>query len=254
MSKKIELELCSASKDEGIGSIYERIMVKRFLEKVKAKYKIGSILEYKGIQITKGYDNYIFTDKVPKIDALSEKYKVEWPFERKIRFVESEKGLAKSYDLVWNFATLQASPEVLPEMTRLTDKYLLIFVPNVWNWGTPFHIAYHLIFRDRCEHAERGKFSLKTRSGLKKAVRKAGFKILETDYIDMPWIPDIGFSIRELKTRLGMKVPQRQKIDTKPEDTLAKIESMKIFEGKKWLGILKPIVSHHQYVLAEKKR
>lgn len=254
MTKKIELELCNASKDEGIGSIYERIMVKRYLEKLKDKVDLDSILEFKGIQITKGFDNYIFTEKTKRIDTYLAGNKAPvWPFERKINFANSERDLLPKYDLVWNFATLQVEPDVIDKMKKYSSKYVLVFVPNFWNWGTPFHIVYHWLTFSRCIHAERGKFSLKTRSGVKRYLRKNGLKVIESDYIDMPWIPDIGFSIRELKGKLGIKVPPKEKMDVNPQDILNKIESMKIFEGKRWLGLLKPIVSHHQYILAEVK-
>lgn len=255
MLKDLEKEIIAASQNEGVGSIYERIILKRFFESLQKKYNFKSVLEYRGTKITKGIDNLTFLrlgKRVAIVDAKISEIEKSWQFAQKPTFLLPIK--AQKSDLVWNFAVVQMHPEVISEMIKHSKKYLLIFVPNILNWGTPFHLLYHLIFRTKCRHAEKGSLSLRTLWGLKHFLKKNKVRIIKTGLIDMPILPDIGFSISELKKTLGFKM----NVQTKT----AKANSQKLFSKFKILGwvenllipaVLKLPFAHHLYILGEVK-
>lgn len=255
--REIEEWICDNTQEEGFGSVYERISLGRFLNRIKKEFKFKTVLEY-GTPFSKGYDNMVFiknkcdvTIANPKIEKIEK----SWP--SKIKPIFTEMGVEelknKKYDLVWNFALMNTNPEVIEKMKEKTNKYVLFFTPNIWNYGTPFHIVYHLISRTKCTHAERGSVKLRQLSGLKKFAKKNGLKVLETGYIDMPPWPDTAFGIREFKENVfKMKLPPQQKKDYLPgKQVLNKINSTMFVENS-GLGPIRYLFAHHQYVLAEK--
>ncbi|MFH1825344.1 MAG: hypothetical protein ABH873_09030 [Candidatus Firestonebacteria bacterium] len=244
----MEKKIIEVTWNEGIGSVYERIMLHRFFKSINDEYKFEEVMEF-GCPITKGYDNVAFMplSKVTLTDDNLEKIKEKWKFNDNPEFVGKEN--LKQYDLVWNFASLQLDPSGLKDMLKYSKKYLLAFVPNVLNCGSPFHFGYHLITRQECRHAERGSLSLRTKRGIMKLFRKNNIKILKCGYIDMPPIPDIGFSRRELKQWLGIKVEQgvnQEKVD------YGIVEKLGSLEKKNFPEFIKAVISHHIYILGEK--
>lgn len=258
-SKKVQLReieewICSNTQDEGFGGVYERISLGRFLNKLSNNLPIKSVLEY-GIPFSKGYDNMIFIKNninVTIVDPEIKKIKEEWPFDIKPKFESMD--LKGKFDLVWNFALLNTNPEVISKMIDMSNRYVLFFTPNILNYGTPFHIFYHLISETKCKHAERGSVKLRTLNGLKSFARKNNLRVLETGYVDMPPWPDTAFGIREVKENiLKMKLPPPQKVDLLPgKEFLNKVNKSMFIENSR-LGPIRYFFAHHQYVLAEKK-
>ncbi|MEW6088093.1 MAG: hypothetical protein AB1498_07290 [bacterium] len=251
MKNDIENFLCSLIEEEGIGSIYERFMLKAFFEKLGTRYPFKNVLEY-GCKITKGYDNLSFmNDKTVTVaDANIDLVKERWKFPSRPEF--SGLDIAQKYDLVWNFALIQQHPQMLSKMKDLSRKFIMIFTPNIYNCGTPFHWSYHFITRTPCNHAEQGSKTLRTLNGLKKLLLQNGLKIVEYGYIDMPPIPDIGFSRAELRRYLGWEKKEKE-IKDKPsaEAILGQINKMMIFEKMNLSLCLQSIVAHHNYIIAE---
>jgi hypothetical protein len=245
----IEREIFRNIQNEGIGSVYERIILKRFFERLSSKYSFDSVLEY-GCKITKGYDNLVFMKraKVTLFDSDIETISKNWCFKLKPEF--SSGNLHKKYDLVWNFAILQQEPRIITIMKNLSRRYILIIVPNILNYGTPIHLAYHFFTRTECKHAERGNLKLRTRLGLKRFTEKNGIKILECDYIDMPPIPDIGFSIKELLEFLGCNTKNERSLQNIDAIT-QKIEKMMVFENKNLPSIIRAFFGHHIFLFGE---
>lgn len=235
IANKLEEEIVLASRSEGIGSIYERIILKRFFEKLVKKYSFDSVLEYGGIKITKGIDNKIFK-------ALG----------KDVKIADGDKKVFGKYDLVWNFAVLQKDPEFIEKMILHSGKYVMIFVPNYFNWGMPFHEAYHILIDHICKHAESGSVRLRTKRGISKLLHKSGITILESGFIDIPFLPDIGFSMRELKGKLGIKV-EAKKASAKANTckTLDKIEKLGFIERFGISNKLKFPFAHHIYIIGK---
>jgi hypothetical protein len=145
-------------------------------------------------------------------------------------------------------------PELISAMKAHSKRDILIFVPNILNPGTPIHLTYHLLTRTACRHAERGSIRTRTRAGLLRLLTDQGIQVIKSGYIDAPLIPDIGFSIRELKATTGLARPQPDGTANghPPADPAAvwrRVESLMPFEYTRALAPFKPVAGHHIYVL-----
>lgn len=253
---KLEKEICSVTHKEGLGSIYERIMLKRFFEDLARQYAFSTVLEYQGLAITKAIDNITFLKlgkEVTVADKEISQILGNWPFKEKPYFSLPQKKQSK-FELVWNFAVVQLQPEIISEMISLSNKFVLIFVPNFLNWGMPVHQLYHFLTRTDCQHAERGSIFLRTQWGIKKLASQEKIKIIKIGYIDMPPLPDIGFSIKELKNQLGVKTELKRKpTSTNSEGVLKKINQMTFIEKLPLPEIMRLPFAHHLYLFGERK-
>ena len=255
INSNLEREIIRASYKEGLGSIYERIVVKRFFEKLCRRLKFDSVLEYKGLEITKGMDNITFLLSEKKTTLINDgikKIKKDWIFNKKPIFLEKINTRQK-YDFVWNFATVQLLPGVLGEMAALSRRYVFVIVPNIFNWGTLIHLGYHFIFQKKCLHPERGNTVIRTPWGLKRVFKKNNLKILEGGYIDSPLLPDIGFSINELKKTMGLKTKKIHLDRTNIDLIINKLHLLGALEYKTLPGIIRLPFAHHLYILGERK-
>lgn len=251
----VEEEICAKTQEEGFGATYERIMLERLLKNLQKKYKFKTILEL-GCHITKGFDNLALKENGCKISVASvdiNALKEKWEkFKEKPKFV----GMASQgkYDLVWNFAMVQLKADIINQMKRNSQKYVLFFTPNILNYGTPFHVAYHLLTGTECHHAERGKVILRRKKCLERVARVYELKVLESGYVDMPWWPDTAFGIREVKENFfKMKLKPVETEFKDPKTLLKKIKRMRFIEDSKFLGPIKHLFAHHQYVFCELK-
>jgi len=250
----LETEICQVARTEGIGSIYERLMLKRFFEKLASTYHFNSVLEYQGLNITKGLDNLIFLNQGKKVtlyDKNIKSAKTNWPFTLKPQFASSSPK-EKRFDLVWNFAVIQLQPQIVDRMIALSRKFILIFTPNVFNFGLPVHQLYHLLTRTSCRHAERGSIYLRTPWGIRQFARHKGIRLITAGFIDLPLLPDIGFSLAELKTRLGLKSSPKSTSSLSPQFT-SKLKFLNTLEKLSLPPVIQFPFAHHIYLLGQVK-
>ncbi|MBI2940630.1 MAG: hypothetical protein HYY04_09355 [Chloroflexi bacterium] len=253
----LELAICAFAQDEGLGSVYERVVLRRFLARLAEELRLRSVLEY-GCAITRGYDNLAWLDRcdVTVYDPDIARIRAAWRPDRQPRLVDHVGGKTNGdvdgkHDLVWNFAQIQTRPELLAELLPSAGRYVLVFTPNILNWGTPFHLAYHALTRVECRHAERGRLALRTRAGLAAYVRSHRLRVLRTGYIDMPYLPDIGFSIRELKQVLGRGTPESEAAPQPSAAVLRKVEWLMGWERRALPDPVQAVLAHHCWVLAQ---
>ncbi|MCP4537252.1 MAG: class I SAM-dependent methyltransferase [Chloroflexi bacterium] len=97
---------------------------------------------------------------------------------------------SRHFDLVWNFNRLPfLDPTALvAEMVRLSRRYVALVVPNRRNYGFPARRLYHLRTGLPWTY---GDMAVMTPSAVHKLLRRAGLRILETRWLDVPWWPDI---------------------------------------------------------------
>ena len=252
-----ELRICAKTQHEGFGSVYERVMLNRLLSRLLAKFPVASVLEYQ-TPFVKGFDNLVFLEngcKVTVCDEQAEQFEAEWPFGEPRPRYTTRLEQEEKFDLVWNFAAFQLGTFELADMMAHTRKYVLIFTPNILNYGTPFHIAYHVLSFRKCMHAEQGSVGRRHRSGLARVARRNGLKVIESGYVDVPWWPDTAFSIREFKRyvlRMKSVNAMREAGSVKVRDAgdvLDAINGAGFMENNR---LLRPFFAHHCYVFAEK--
>jgi hypothetical protein len=255
--KAIEMMICTNFQHEGIGSLYERVVLSRFLRDLAMRYGYASVLEF-SCPITKGYDNITFLDQGVQVTLADEDIgRIEggWKFAQQPAFT----GLrsAPTADLVWNFAQIQMNEKLIDLMKPLSTKHVLVFVPNFLNIGTPAHLTYHLLTRTACRHAERGSIRIRTKGGLLRFLAEQNIEVIESGYIDAPPLPDIGFSIRELKETIGWSKPDKPNGDSKangnpttdPGTVWQRVQHMMRFENSALVAPFKPVFGHHIFAL-----
>lgn len=255
MNKQLEKKIIQATHQEGIGSQYERLVLSRFFLKLSKTHQFNSVLEYSA-GISKGLDNITFINQSKKVtiaDTNYKKLKAIWPKDYpKTNFCSLTK--APKSELVWNFAIVHLRKTVLQQMIKRSNKYILIFTPNLYNWGAPIHHFFHLITKTKCRHPERGDRRTRTLSGLKDTLTQKNLEIVETGYVDMPIWPDFAFSKMELFKGLGIKTKASNKNTNTPKASVLHTtlnKQTKLLEYN-LPGFLQPIIAHHQYVLAQK--
>jgi hypothetical protein len=248
----IEQSICQHLQHEGVGSVYERVVLSRWFRALADRNGYTSVLEYR-CPITKGYDNITFVEKnipVTVADEQIDQIRAGWKFAQRPNFSTLQD--APPADLVWNFAQLQMEPGLLEAIQHRAKKHVLIFVPNIFNPGTPIHLAYHLFTRTACKHAERGSVPIRTRAGLLKLLADHGINVIESGYVDVPPIPDIAFSIRELKETLGLSKANHHAVGgpgMDPERLWQRVQQMTHFENSLMIAPFKSFFGHHIYAL-----
>lgn len=256
-------QLLIAAQDEGIGSIYERVMLQDLLPSILSKTDAKSILEFPAT-ITKGWDNHVLLDSHDVTVAdLDGSLKKKWPFEKKPRFEKVSKD-SQRFDLVWNFALFHQHQKLFPAIDMFSKKYILLFTPNIFNWGAPIHWGFHLVTLTGCNHPENGPVNLMTANGLANYVEDKGYTVLETGYFDLPPWPDFAFSKKELgkhfpfsllwgeKEKNSAELKNKSDSDFDPVATNKVVQKSAYWERKGVPCWVESIVAHHQYVLAEK--
>jgi hypothetical protein len=249
----VETAICARLQDEGIGSLYERVVLSRWFRDLAAQHGYKNVLEY-SCGVTKGYDNITLLDAgvpVTVADDRIDRIRRNWRFPQQPTF--STLQSAPAADLVWNFAQVQMNARLLDAMKSLSRKHVLVFVPNILNPGTPFHLVYHLLTRTRCRHAERGSLRIRTRSGLLRLLADRNIKVIESGYVDVPPIPDIAFSIRELKEALGWGRSSAGNgnghAPADPAMVWRRVQQMTRFEDSALVAPFKSFFGHHIFAL-----
>ncbi len=240
-----------ATSSEGLGSQYERVQLITLLPKIIDGLKIQTILETPA-SITKGWDNVHF-GKDKAITVSNEKNLSSiYPYQPKPSFITPSQLNFEQYDLVWNFAVFHQKPEILETMMNHSKKYILIFTPNVLNWGAPLHWGYHLFSKTKCFHPEKGNFNLMTLWGLKKYLKTKGLSVVKAGYFDAPYWPDFAFSKKELARsfpKIFKACVNKVTVDLHAvEKNIRKAQALE----QKLLGWTLPLIAHHQYILAQK--
>jgi len=251
--KQLENEICQLAQTEGIGSIYERIVLSRLFRRLIKDYQFRTVAEFGGLEITKGYDNLAFLLSGKRVTLVGNnclEIKKNWKPKIKPEFCLPQTVGNKKFDLVWNFAVLQVDPNAVSQALGLTSKYFLFFAPNFLNLGMPAHLLYHWITRTECKHAERGSILARTRFGLTRLIEKNGGEVIKSGYIDIPPIPDIGFSIRELKTHYGLPVKSKVAADF-DQQTMARVEKLGVIEKLPLPEFARFFFAHHIYAFGK---
>lgn len=148
------------------------------------------------------------------------------------------------YEIVWNFCYLHRKPEMVRQMRRVSNRFVLGLVSNGCNPGLIAHGIYHGIRHDwaECVHPERGDKKLMTQSGLRSIFEESDLKVLETGAFDCaPW-PDTVCSIREFFGMSGFHDETSLRLPWSPR--ILAVETLTLPLGR--------IFGHHIYCLGEK--
>ena len=134
--------------DEGIGTVYERILIDEYLRKLQLKLDIKSVLEspadgvtgvpgVMSLEFARNGATVALTNPVQSmLDGAREVWK-RGEFIERVKFVNCEVDSTpmadNSFDLVWNYCMFErfADPSALvSEMRRVSGRYVMIMTQN----------------------------------------------------------------------------------------------------------------------------
>lgn len=241
---------------EGLGTLYERIVLDSLLERVVEKFGVESVLEcpcfgmtgYTGINSLKLAEmglEVCVVDHDPKRLAYVRKVWRLLGLSADFVKVEDYRRLpfhSREFDMVWNFAALWYLDDpigALSELARVCGDVLLICLPNK-NIFYPFR---KILERDLWRYVDESVISSEFGSRMRGVLEGMGFELVETGYIDTPPWPD--FAIRFGRVRLSEKIvpPKR---DSALLRRLAFLESLPDFIKSLW--------SHHVYRIFRRRK
>ena len=243
------------SYDEGLGTVYERIMLNRYFDSLLEKYEIKHVLETPifGMTGLTGINSVEFAvrgrsvtlvDKSPTIISAIELWNtLSLPFNA-IELDNFDNILLenKTFDLVWNFAALwhlEKAPLLVNEMCRLSKNLVLIFVQNTHQPG--------YWIRKCCKMIPKGVNEEWLNIRLyEKTLISNGYRIVQRGYIDIPPFPDVASPIgKKIKSDWDWNI-----IDYymgKDKGLLERIKKYEFLEKTQC-----PLWAHHKFILGQK--
>jgi ubiquinone/menaquinone biosynthesis C-methylase UbiE len=193
--------------DTGWGTTYERIVVNRLLSRLLSDLNVCSLVEgpgdgmwgiaglnsliagVQGVRVSlvlpsparAAFAKTVWAHHAP--DANPEILN-EWDG-RRMPFADG------AFDLAWNYNVMTRTEDpqaLLNELTRVSRKYVLIFVPNRRNYGFWLHRLHHRVTGEPWDH---GPIDLMQTAPWSDLFAKAGLRVQQTFLVDCPWWPDI---------------------------------------------------------------
>ncbi|MBV7336818.1 class I SAM-dependent methyltransferase [Chloroflexi bacterium TSY] len=206
--------------NEGLGLVYERFVLNDFLEQLRQRYHIESVLEAPlyGMAGVSGINDVIFAQKgvpVTMVDDNAERLKgVERIWREDLQLpvnlicVEPKRWNAlpfadNSFDLTWEWAALwyiQDPTGLLRELVRTSRNLVFVAMPN--NIQVGYWMRKLLIDREFfATHDE----SWTNIGRIRRILEDVGVSILEQGVLDVPPWPDTVMPANEVLKRLGIR-------------------------------------------------
>ncbi len=256
----------SEKHDEGLGTVYERIILNNILKHIKTKYNITSVLEAPAYGMT-GLDGINSVALALEGCAVTV---VDWDDRRleNTRLLWTELKLGDkvstkkcddcsilpfeedSFDLVWNFAALwhvKDGFKLLEEMCRVSSKVVFVCIPNTTQ---PGYLIRKTLAPDFFRKINERWINL---SKIKSLLLKQGMNIVEEGIFDIPPWPDTGMPAKKIlpnKNKWRWSIIDYYKgVDPQLEK---KINKYALIEHAPLPQTLKLLWAHHRYVVALK--
>lgn len=260
--------------DEGIGIASERYFVAKLIEKIMRQHQVKTVLEapVDGLMGIPGMNSVYFARAGVKVTVASpskallknaEKFWRKLNLQKIVRFVwdpEFKFPFEKeSFDLVWNYCLFEHFKDgsLLPEMKRISKKWILIITQNRYNYGYPIHRWYHRRNNQAWDH---GYSELMDILHLKKIFKKNGLRIKMAGCIDVPpWFDTFDMHTRGLGKKLVGKEKEKEWYwSALQEGDLEKLSQNRLIKildlfQKILVFPLNFLFAHHFYLLARKK-
>ncbi len=266
--------------NEGLGLVYERLMLNDFLETLRVKHRIETALEAPlyGMAGVSGINSVLLARNgaaVTLVDDNAERL-------AGIRRIWGELGLDAifclqtpistlpfsnhAFDLVWNWAALWylTDPEKLvAEMTRVSRQLIFIAMPNRAQVG--YLMRKYILEKDFTRYVDEAWADI---GRVKNILRARGCQIIDEGVLDVPPWPDTVMPAAQVLRRLGI---QSKEMQARFEGDGWQWSSMDYYLGKKptlkaqmdkyafleraplpWQ--IKSVWAHHRYVVARKNQ
>lgn len=263
--------------DEGIGTVYERIVIDEYFRQIQDRYNIQTVLEHPadGVTGVPGINSLEFvrhgkahvTLCNPSMKMLNGA-KIVWENEKlldHVTFQQTEIDKIpyedNQFDLAWNYCMFErfSDPSIIVnELKRISNKYVMVMTQNKHNLGTPVHWLYHKFHKLEWDH---GSTSNMTFGAIEKTFAQCNLNIIERGTIDTPpWLDTWDMPLRgELKKILGLvgmkwewkNESQEQKDNRNPEELHdSSLMNFSIWIEKNLPDWFARSQTHHYYILA----
>lgn len=199
---------------EGLGTLYERVILHRYFRYLIENYRLKKVLECPSFGMTgfsginswffskAGLEVYVADNDVQRI-RLSQKVWRKARLESKFLKIEDYEDLPfedEEFDLVWNFAALwylkhERIENVLNELARVSREVIFISIPN----KNIFYFLRKKFDKEAFNYVNEVLINRKsTENIMRKEFSKYGFNLVEKGYFDTPPWPDFAVRINEL--------------------------------------------------------
>lgn len=263
--------------NEGLGLVYERLVLNDFLDSLREKHRIASVLEApiygmagvsginsvllarSGAQVTLVDDNAERMEGIKRIwNELG--LNATFVFQSPISSLEFSNN---SFDLVWNWAALWYLPDpekLIGEMVRVSRNLVFIAMPNRAQVG--YLMRKYVLEKDFVRYVDETWANI---GRVKTILRDWDCQIIDEGVLDVPPWPDTVMPASEVLKRLGI---QSQEMSARFEGDSWQWSSMDYYLGKKpelkaqmdryafleraplpWQ--IKSVWAHHRYVVAQ---
>ncbi|MFZ5915369.1 MAG: class I SAM-dependent methyltransferase [Chloroflexota bacterium] len=269
--------------DTGLGTTYERYALNRLLGRLAQELDIHTVLEgpSDGMTGIAGLNSMVLARQGAQVcvvlpdQEMSQLAERAWDAancrSRGTFVVSPEPALQfadNSFDLVWSFnviSRLDNSDQILDEMLRVSRRYVLLFVPNRWNYGFWLHRLHHWVSGEPWDH---GSVDMLTPKPWQRLLQKRGLKVHDPMWVDIPWWPDIvdaGQLIQDFLPflkRFAEKARPENRYSWDAEnlpyfeparypEVHARLERLSFIENSR-LPVVRQLFAHHVGILAEK--
>lgn len=209
--------------NEGLGLVYERFVLNNFLDDLRKKHNIQSVLEaplygmagVSGINdvifAQKGVDVTMVDDNAERIEGVQRIWREDLQMPIKTVLIQPDQWHAlpfadKSFDFTWEWAGLWYinNPEgLLKELVRTSRNLVFVAMPN--NIQVGYWMRKLIIDREFfATHDERW-----TEIGrIRRILEAAGVEIIDQGVLDVPPWPDTVMPANEVLKRLGIRSKQ----------------------------------------------
>ena len=208
--------------NEGLGLVYERFVLNDFLESLRQRYGIQSVLEAPlyGMAGVSGINSVILAragcdvtladdepERLAGVQRIWEELYLDVALVNTSvsgwRTLPFDDG---SFDLCWEWAGLWYLPDaahLLRELVRCARKAIFVAMPNRWQVG--YFLRKYVIDRDFFETVDEQWTHI---GHIRRVIEAAGARVVEQGVLDVPPWPDTVMPATEVLQRLGIHSPR----------------------------------------------
>ncbi|MCD6289497.1 MAG: class I SAM-dependent methyltransferase [Anaerolineae bacterium] len=205
--------------NEGLGLVYERFVLNDFLDHLRRRYEIHTVLEAPmyGMAGVSGINSVVLAQAgcdVTLVDDEPERLagvqRIWDELGLDVALVDvSESGWYPlpfddaSFDLCWEWAGLWYLPDperVLRELVRCARKVVFVAMPNRWQVG--YFMRKYLLDRDFFRTVDERWTEM---GRIRRVIESAGARVVEQGVLDVPPWPDTVMPASEVLSRLGIR-------------------------------------------------
>ncbi|MFN8532145.1 MAG: class I SAM-dependent methyltransferase [Dehalococcoidia bacterium] len=266
---------------EGLGVVYERLILNDLLERIDSRYPYESVLEAPvyGMAGVDGINSISLAQKGKQVTLLDvDRGRLAgigtlWDqlgLPVQLVFTPDPRSLpfsSRSVDLVWNFAALWhvlgGAGELVREMVRVSRDLVFIAMPNRAQLG--YLLRKYAIDKEFFDKVDERWVSI---ARIKRTLREAGCRIVEEGVLDVPPWPDTCMPASEFLRRLGLgALPVRSKFEGEgwkwstmdyyageAPGVRATVDKLAVLDRAPLPWQIKTVWAHHHYVLARRER